>query len=547
MMGSCYYPEISRHSNFQINNFNASYNKPSSFKQNNYRQNKNKFQKDNIIKKNQNIIPTFKTNKDNPLNAPKKLIGNKLYFEAEKINPKNKELNQKNKIIRKKHNLNPELNTEKITKTRKPSQAPDINRNKEKKQFNIHVIKEESNIQQSEMIPFYQPQQQETQFKIKNRNVSVINRSMKNNNNVLQKEEKVEKYSSGAIGLINIGNTCYFNAAIQNLKNVFLLTLYLLKNHNKDKEGFTYKYCELISNLINQDTYQWYEPRNFFLKLNSMTNRFVFGKQNDSNFLILYILTFLEKENKVFIGEKPFKKIQISSNFFSQQEKQSFSAFMDNFYEKKNSCINDIFYGFQEDIYKCNICLNATFNYQGFNVLNIPIMKRNKIPIYSLIEAINYYQEKQYHENEKGFICNKCLGNNISTQSRIISCPKTFIINFKRIGENNFYGHNLDIPFDFKLTNLVDGMVYENTLIGFIKYYGSGNYGHNIAICKNFFDSIWYEYDDSKVTSIHNSSNMIGNVIDTSGGFLFFYSRKDIFINDNDINLIKNLSRILRH
>ena len=34
---------------------------------------------------------------------------------------------------------------------------------------------------------------------------------------------------------------------------------------------------------------------------------------------------------------------------------------------------------------------------------------------------------------------------------------------------------------------------------------------------------------------------MIGNKIDTSGGFLFFYSRKNIFINDNDKILIKKL------
>ena len=542
-MGSCYNPEISRHYNLQTNNFNSSSYKYPHFRQNNNGQFYNNVPKDNVMKRVQNIRP--QANRSNPLDAPKILIGNKIYLEAEKINSINNKVIQKKKIIRKKISLNPDLNKEKINKARKPSQAPDINRNKENNQINIHIIKEESNAPQPKIIPLYQPNEQEPLIKINNRNVSVINKSMRDN--ILQKEEKVEKYSSGAIGLINIGNTCYFNAAIQNLKNVPLLTLYLLQHHNLDKEGFTYKYCELISNLINQDTYQWYEPRNFFLKLNSMTNRFVFGKQNDSNFLILYILTFLEKENKIYLGEKPFKKINICTNFFSQEEKINFSAFIDNFYEKKNSCITDIFYGFQEDIYKCNYCSSATFNYQGFSVLNIPVMKRNKIPIYFLIDAINYYQEVQNHTNENGFICNKCHGKNISTQSRIIYYPKTLIINFKRIGESTFYGHNLDIPFDFKLKNLVDGMIYEYTLIGFIKHYGGGNSGHNIAICKNFFDSIWYEYDDSQVTSIQNSSNMIGNEIDTSGGFLFFYIRKNIFINDNDKNLIKKLSRVLRH
>ena len=60
---------------------------------------------------------------------------------------------------------------------------------------------------------------------------------------------------------------------------------------------------------------------------------------------------------------------------------------------------------------------------------------------------------------------------------------------------------------------------------------GGGDSGHNIAICKNFFDSKWYEYDDSRLTYINNSTNIIGNEIDTNGSFLFFFSKKNSFIN----------------
>ena len=115
--------------------------------------------------------------------------------------------------------------------------------------------------------------------------------------------------------------------------------------------------------------------------------------------------------------------------------------------KKKISYIIDIFYGFQEDIYKCAYCSYATYNYQGFSVLNLHI-----------------------------------------------SCPKYFIINFKRIGENCFYNHNVQIPSNFGVNNLVNGVFYEYILTGFIKHYGGGSSGHNIAICNNVFDSFWYFY-----------------------------------------------------
>ena len=273
---------------------------------------------------------------------------------------------------------------------------------------------------------------------------------------------------------------------------------------------------------------------------------FRFGQQNDSNFCILYILTLLEREARIYIGEKQFEKKIISNNSFSIEEKNQFSIFMDKMHEKRNSYIIDIFFGFQEDIYKCNNCSYATFNYQGFNVLNIPIMKRNNTPIKNLKDGIDYFQEMQQHYNEKGFSCQKCHGYNISTQSRIIFYPKTFIINFKRIGEYSFYFHNVKIPSTIKVQNLIDGEIFEYTITGFIKHYGGENSGHNIAICKNFFDSNWYEYNDSRVSNIFNTFNIRNNKIDTSGGFLFVYVRNNICINENEINSIKEISKKLR-
>lgn len=174
-------------------------------------------------------------------------------------------------------------------------------------------------------------------------------------------------------------------------------------------------------------------------------------------------------------------------------------------------------------------------------------MTFNNTKIDSLEKAIEYYQYGQPHYNEKDFFCSKCNGHRIITQSIIISLPKFLIINLKRIVENNYYNHKVEIPNDLKIKNRLDNIDYEYELIGFIKHLEADS-GHNISICKNFFDNIWYQYNDSKVSSCNNSvsNNYYTNEIDTSNAFLFFYKKKDVNITPEEIDIIINNSAELR-
>lgn len=374
--------------------------------------------------------------------------------------------------------------------------------------------------------------------------------NLKTNYNILPETQRKYKYKEGTIGLINIGNTCYLNSALQNLKNVWPLTFYLLSNINYDKNRFTYKYCELISNLINQDKSQFYDPKEFFFKLSEYAPIFRFGEQNDSNFCILYILNLLEKETKNYTSQKILRDMKICY-LNTVEEKKKFNSFINKIYEKRNSIIIDLFYGFQKDIYKCNNtnCNYYLCNFQGISVLNLSIMDNNNKPILSLPEAINYYQKPQMHINDNDFLCPICQNKNVTTQNIIISYPKNLIINLKRIGEQNFYNHNLQIPnfLEIKTSN----STYEYELIGFIKHIGGANSGHNIAICKNFFDKIWYVYDDSRVRNINNSiygnnDYTIGTQIDKTNSFLFIYTQKENKITEDKIKFIIQKSAELR-
>lgn len=352
---------------------------------------------------------------------------------------------------------------------------------------------------------------------------------------------KNDNYAFGIIGLINLGYSCYFNSALQNLKNVYPLTLHLLKNYQKfNKSGFTYSFCELISNLIYQPKNQYYKPVNFFYHLQRVAPNFRIGEQKDSSICIMHILNNLEKETKK-LGE-PNPEIIESLN---EEEKEKFKYFIYKSYNTRNSYILDYFYGFQEDIYKCmkKTCNYINYSYQGFTILNLPIVRETNDRIYKLEDAIKYYQYGRLHKKDDiGFDCPICEGKNIMTQTKIISYPKILMINFKRIGEKYFYNHTVEVP---PILNL-DRYNYE--LFGFIDHIGGAGSGHNIAICKNFFDKKWYEYDDSEVIPLEK---LIGSdkKPDTKNGFLFFYKKLDIFENietEQDKNMIIAASSELR-
>ena len=348
--------------------------------------------------------------------------------------------------------------------------------------------------------------------------------------------------SNGTIGLSSIGNTCFLNAALQNLKNSFILTKNLLVDCGEiNFSEFTSKYRLLLANLINQENEKSYAPYKFYQELTNSSPLFSYGQQNDSNISIIYILDKLANDFRNF---KPLIKVQycaincLKNSFYDKLELEKYNEFLQKYEAKKRAPIIDNFYGIQEDIYKCENqnCDYVSYTFQIFTVLNLPIVTKNLTKINSLKESIRYFQEKNYYLNVKNFDCKKCHHFNISTQSILISLPKILIVNFKRVGEQNFYSHNLEIP--SKLESQEIAIDYCNLytkyeMTGFIKHYGGGNFGHNIAICKNFFDGIWYEYDDSRVRSIFNTRNVDNKNPDFSNGFLFFYEMKDHTTNNS--------------
>lgn len=312
--------------------------------------------------------------------------------------------------------------------------------------------------------------------------------------------------NKGLSGLVNLGNTCYLNSAIQVLSNSTPLLLYFLSKEyeedvdlRKKESSMVTQYYRLMEGLWDDNCIV--KPISFRKTLAEFEPKFRGFQQQDSqealSKMIDLLHTGLSYEVKIdYVGMPQNKKDEL--------EIESIKTWKDKF-SSEYSKILELFYGQFHSTISCEKCGYSSDSFDPFCIMSVPITK-DCVNIY---DCIREFTKPEQLDEENKWKCDKC--GELSSAGKKIDIwkmPEILIITLKRFNfgmSANKINKSIDFPIDnLNLEEFSSGYKRHNfkyELYGIINHTGQVNGGHYFAYCKNP-NGKWYEYNDSSVREI---------------------------------------------
>ena len=340
---------------------------------------------------------------------------------------------------------------------------------------------------------------------------------------VFQKLElkKIDNY----IGLINEGNTCYFNSIVQIIYHIPYVRNKFFRISLKNE-----------SNKIESEIFLFYFQKILY-KLNTLKQPFSISEQIKNSSFYKKIPNFLDFIYKNF----PYQ---------SQQDAQEVFMFIIDYFSnidgENEEKLKDFFDGTIK--YKIEI-KDKNFRYESltedkFLFLSLDVDDKTD----SLEKCLEKFFQGEELKDENAYFCEKDNRKHSAFKTlKFKKVPDILFFHLKRFGANNKKIFNkISYPEQMELTKYFDYDINDvnfkkkYTLFSIIVHEGQINSGHYYSYIYNFDKKHFYKFNDSTVSKVVNKVEIFE---DNFGG------TKDVIefeFNNNKINIKKSVSKITR-
>ncbi|PVV02083.1 hypothetical protein BB560_003475 [Smittium megazygosporum] len=180
----------------------------------------------------------------------------------------------------------------------------------------------------------------------------------------------------GLCGLVNLGNTCYMNSALQCLSNIKELTNYFISSAYKSEINrdnpigmsglFADEYNNLLLNLWSKQN-ESYAPRQFKVTIGRFLTQFAGYQQQDApEFLSLFLDGLHEDLNRIL--KKPYIELQDSGE---RPDFEVSNEQWDAYKQRNDSIIVDLFQGQLKSSVTCPVCDKRSTVFDPFMYLTL--------------------------------------------------------------------------------------------------------------------------------------------------------------------------------
>lgn len=359
-----------------------------------------------------------------------------------------------------------------------------------------------------------------------------------------------------AVGLRNLGNTCFMNAVLQSLNNIHPFSFYikqlpsfekLRKNSWKDvRQLRNSKECndvlmaeELRKILLSLNCeYQGHgrnaiSPESLFLVIWKVVPRFRGYQQQDAHEFLRYMLDRLHMELLLLLPELNLKDVNIGQ-------------------KGRASIITCVFGGVLQSEVKCLNCSGVSKKQDPFLDLSLDIpdkylpkhisSKRCKevdqeAPVCNIHDCLSSFIEVEELAESEQYYCNNCKDKQKSTKRFWIKrLPNVLCLHLKRFRWINFYRMKLDteVSFPIELLDMSDFTIHDirdtrqscmgsnvYDLAAVIVHHGSGaGSGHYTAFA--IHKGQWFHFNDSSVQQVKSST------VAKCKPYILFYIRREV-------------------